>query len=152
VIVPAGAGGAVDVFTTDATDLVIDVNGYFAPPGPGGLSLYTVTPCRVVDTRLPEGTPPFIATLTVNVPASPCGPPATARAFVFNATVIPAGPLGYITMWPQGQPQPLAATLNAIDGAVTNNMAIVPTTTGSVEVFPSDPTQLALDIFGFFAP
>ena len=28
-IVPAGAAGAISVFVTDATNLVIDVNGYF---------------------------------------------------------------------------------------------------------------------------
>jgi hypothetical protein len=78
--------------------------------------------------------------------------PDKAQAFVFNATVVPAGVLGFITMWPQGQSQPLAATLNAIDGVITNNMAIVPTKTGSVSVFPSAPTHLVLDIFGFFAP
>jgi hypothetical protein len=66
--------------------------------------------------------------------------------------VVPPGFLGYITMWPQGQTQPLAATLNTYDGAVTNNMAIVPTTTGSISVFPSNPTHLVLDIFGYFAP
>jgi hypothetical protein len=152
VVVPAGTGGAVNVFTTDSTDLVIDINGYFAPPGAGGLSLYTVAPCRVLDSRLPSGSPPFNTTRDVNVTASPCGVPATAQAFVFNATVVPPGFLGYITMWPQGQQQPLAATLNAYDGAVTNNMAIVPTTTGSISVFPSAPTHLVLDIFGYFAP
>jgi hypothetical protein len=152
VVVPAGANGDVDVFTTDTTALVIDINGYFAPPGPGGLSLYMVPPCRVLDSRLPAGTPPFSTTQDVNVTASPCGVPATAKAFVFNATVVPPGFLGYITMWPQGQTQPLAATLNAYDGAVTNNMAIVPTTTGSISVFPSAPTHLVLDIFGYFAP
>jgi hypothetical protein len=47
----------------------------------------------------------------LNVTASPCGVPATAQAFVFNATVAPPGPLGFITMWPQGQTQPLAATI-----------------------------------------
>jgi hypothetical protein len=149
VVVPAGAGGAVNVYATDDTDLVIDINGYFAPQGTGGLSLYTVTPCRVLDSRLPTGTPPFSATRDVNVTASACGIPATAQAYVFNATVVPPGPLGFITMWPQGQTQPLAATLNATDGAVTNNMAIVPTTTGSVSVFPSAPTHLVLDIFGY---
>jgi hypothetical protein len=121
VIVPAGANGAVNVFASDATDLVIDVSGYFAPPGAGGLSLYAVTPCRVLDTRLTSGTP-FSTTLDVNVVAAPCGVPATARAFLFNATAIPSEMLGYLTMWPQGQPQPLAATLNAYDGAITNNM------------------------------
>jgi hypothetical protein len=152
VVVPAGTGGAVNVFTTDATDLVIDINGYFAPAAAGGLSLYTVAPCRVLDSRLPAGSPPFSTTRDVNVTASPCGVPATAQAFVFNATVVPPGFLGYITMWPQGQTQPLAATLNAYDGAITNNMAIVPTTTGSISVFPSAPTHLVLDLFGYFAP
>jgi beta-propeller repeat-containing protein len=152
-VVPAGANtGAVNVFTTDNTDLVIDINGHFAPQGTGGLSLYTVTPCRVLDTRLPAGLQPFNTTRDVNVTASPCGIPATAQAFVFNATAVPPGFLGYITMWPQGQTQPLAATLNAYDGAITNNMAIVPTTTGSISVYPSAPTHLVLDIVGYFAP
>jgi hypothetical protein len=152
VVVPAGIGGAVNVFTTDNADLVIDINGYFGPQGPGGLSFYTLTPCRVLDTRLPAGSTPFNTTRDVNVTASPCGIPATAQAFVFNATVVPSGPLGFITMWPQGQTQPLAATLNAYDGATTSNMAIVPTTTGSISVYPSDPTHLVLDIVGYFAP
>jgi hypothetical protein len=55
-------------------------------------------------------------------------------------------------MWPQGQTQPLAATLNAYDGAITNNMAIVPSTSGAVSVSPLAPTHLVLDIFGYFAP
>jgi hypothetical protein len=152
VIVPAGTGGAVNVYSTDATDLVIDINGYFAPPSPGGLSLYTAPPCRVLDSRLPAGTPPFSATLNVSVTASPCGVPATAQAFVFNATAVPPGPLGFITMWPQGQPQPTVATLNASDGAITNNMAIVPANNGSISVFPFNPTHLVLDLFGYFAP
>ena len=152
VVVPAGTNGDVNVFATDATDLVIDVDGYFAPQGPGGLSFYTMTPCRVLDSRLPAGTPPFSTTRDINVTASPCSVPNAARAFVFNATVVPAGPLGFITMWPQGQSQPLAATLNAVDGAITNNMAIVPTTNGSISVFPSGSTYLVLDIFGYFAP
>jgi hypothetical protein len=46
----------------------------------------------------------------------------------------------------------LAAFLNAYDGAITNNMAIVPTTTGSISVYPSAPTHLVLDIVGYFAP
>jgi hypothetical protein len=106
----------------------------------------------VLDSRLPAVSPPFNTTRDVNVTGSPCGVPATAQAFVFNATVVPPGFLGFITVWPQGQTRPLAATLKAYDGAITNNMAIVPTTTGSISVFPSAPTHLVLDIFGYFAP
>ena len=105
-----------------------------------------MAPCRVLDSRLPAGTPPFSATKTVNVTASNCGVPAAAKAFVFNATVVPPGFLGYFTMWPQGQSQPLAATLNAYDGAITHNMAIVPTNNGSIRAFPFNPTHLVLDL------
>jgi hypothetical protein len=150
VIVPAGASGSVNVFSTDETNLVIDTNGYFAAPGVGGLSLYTIPPCRVLDTRQSPGSP--ITSLTVNVLASSCGVPSSAQAYVFNATVVPAGSLGFVTLWPNGQPQPLASTLNAADGAITSNMAIVPTANGSIDAFASSPTHLVLDISGYFAP
>ena len=151
-IVGAGTNGSVDVFALSATDLVIDITGYFAPPGGGGLSLYTVAPCRVLDTRLPAGSPPLSGTRDVNVAASPCGVPASAQAYVFSATVVPPGPLGFLTLWPQGQPQPRTATLNAGDGAVTSNLAIIPTANGSVSTYAISPTHLVLDIFGYFAP
>ncbi len=151
-IVPAGSGGAVDVYASDATDLIIDINGYFAPPGVGGMSLYNLNPCRVLDTRQPAGSLPFSGEEDVNVAASGCGLSAGALAYVFNATVVPPAPLGYLTLWPQGAAKPWVSTLNALDGAVTSNMAVVPTSNGSIAAAPSDPTQLVLDIFGYFAP
>jgi hypothetical protein len=131
---------------------VIDINGYFAPQVTHGLSLYALTPCRVLDTRLPLGTPPFIGRREVNVSASGCGVPGTAQAYVLNASVVPSDGLGYIAIWAGGTPQPLVATLSAVDGAITSNMAIVPTTDGSISVFSSGATHLVLDIFGYFAP
>jgi hypothetical protein len=153
-IVPAGTGGQIEVYVTDAADLVLDINGYFAPPGAGGLSLYNLTSCRVLDTRNPPGTPPppFQGTLNVNVEGSSCGVPASAQAYVLNATVVPPALLSYLTLWPQGETQPLVSTLNAYEGTVTSNMAIVPTTNGSISAFVTDPTQLILDISGYFAP
>jgi hypothetical protein len=161
-IVTAGSNGDVSVYVTNDSDLVIDINGYFAPPGAGGLSLVPLTPCRVLDTRNPPGSaleldpqgpagsPPISGTLAVNVTAGGCGVPASAQAYVLNATVVPPGILGYLTLWPDGASQPLVSTLNAIDGAVTSNMAIVPTTNGSVDAFVSNPTHLVVDIFGYF--
>ncbi len=161
-IVPAGTGGSIRVNPSNDTDLLIDVNGYFgAPGGTGALSLYPVVPCRVLDTR-PH---PFQFELSppVDVRNSPCAPPSKSQAYVFNATVVPqGGGLGYLTLWPDGGPQPQVSTLNAFDGAITSNMAIVPAgqQNGKIDAYasplnqndPNDVTNLILDISGYFAP
>jgi hypothetical protein len=149
-IVPSGANGAVSVYSTNDTDIVIDVNGYFAPPGAAGLSLYNVTPCRVIDTRTGSGA--FKGVLNVAVSPSACLSAPTAKAFVLNSTVVPTQGLSYITVWPNGLTQPYVSTLNANDGAITSNMAIVPSSNGTVSVFATDSTQLILDISAYFAP
>jgi hypothetical protein len=148
-IVKAGTSGSIDIFASDTTHLVIDIDGYFAPIDTGGLSLYGVTPCRVVDTRQPAGSA-VITSLDVAVSASACGIPANAQAHVLSVTVVPPGPLGYLTLWPQGQTRPVVATLNALDAAITSNLAIVPTTNGWISAFPSNPTHLIIDISGYF--
>ena len=149
-LVPAGTGGGVAAYATNDTDLVIDTNGYFASPGSGGLSFYPLTPCRVIDTR--NNGQPFTGELTVPVQTSPCGPPATAEGYVFNATVVPDGQLSFLTLWPDPLPRPTVSTLNAIDGAITSNMAIVPNGDGKTDAFAAGYTQLILDISGYFAP
>ncbi len=69
-----------------------------------------------------------------------------------NATVVPAGPLGYLTLWADGQSQPVVATLNASDGVITSNMAIVPMLDGVIDAFASNSTHLVIDATGYFAP
>jgi uncharacterized repeat protein (TIGR03803 family) len=150
-LVPAGTDGEIAAYATDDTDLIIDANGYFAAPGTGGLSFYPLTPCRVIDTRH-NGGQPFTGELTVPVETSPCGPPPTAQGYVFNATVVPSGSLGYLTLWPDPLQKPTVSTLNALDGAITSNMAIVPNGDGKTDAFASGSTQLILDISGYFAP
>ncbi len=147
---PAGASGEISVYVTDNTDLAIDINGYFASPGSGGLSLYPVTPCRVLDTRNSSGR--FSGTLAVDVATSSCSVPSVAQSYIFNATVVPPASLEYLTLWANGQTQPNVSTLNAVDGAVSSNMAIVPTTNGSIDAYASSSTQLILDISSYFAP
>jgi YVTN family beta-propeller protein len=153
-IVVAGTGGEVSVYPTNDTDLVIDINGYFAAAGPDGLSLYGVQPCRVIDTRKVGNGQPFSGTLTppVDVVDTGCAASSLAQAYVFNTSVVPQGALGYLTLWPDGATQPLVSTLNALDGSISSNMAIVPTTNGKVDAFASGITQLILDISSYFAP
>jgi len=154
-IVPAGSNGDIMAYAYgNATGLIIDINGYFAPASsaPNPMSLYNVQPCRVLDTRNPAQGQLFEGELTVNVEASGCSLPPTAAGYVLNATVVPRGGLGYLTLWPDGQQQPVVSTLNASDGAVTSNLAIVPTTNGEIDGFAFSWTNLLLDVFGYFAP
>jgi beta-glucanase (GH16 family) len=157
-IVPAGSGGAVSVFVTNATEVILDINGYFDSPGSPATSysFYPATPCRVADTRGPAGQfgGPTVGggqSRDFPVPLSPCNIPATARAFSLNATVVPAGYLGYLTMWPTGLAQPLVSTLNSWKGKIVANAALVPGGSNeSISVFVSDPTDVVLDINGYF--
>jgi hypothetical protein len=154
-IVPAGAGGAISVFASDSTHLIIDVNGYFAAPGAAGsLDFFTATPCRILDTRNAAG--PFGGpimgqneTRSFSVLSSSCGVPATTKAYSLNATVVPTGGLGFLTLWGSGT-IPVVSTLNS-GGSVASNAAIVPAgINGAVTAFSSDPTHLILDINGYF--
>jgi hypothetical protein len=159
-IVPAGTGGAISVYVFDATDVVIDVNGYFAAPGsPGGLHFYPLAPCRVADTRggmSGEFGPPIIAggsSRDFHIPLGGCGAPATAQAYSLNMTAVPPGALGYLTTWPTGQSQPFVSTLNSWKGQVVANAAIVPAgASGAVSVYVSNPSDVVIDINGYFAP
>jgi hypothetical protein len=83
---PGGNHGAISAFVTDATDLVIDINGYFVPStNTSALEFYPITPCRIADTRnanAPLGGPALVAlgTRTFPILSSTCGVPATAQA------------------------------------------------------------------------
>ncbi len=152
-LVPAGGSGSVSVYASDRTDLVVDVDGYFAPPTTPGLHLYTVPPCRVYDSRVTaNGSVPFTGVISVPV-ANYCYVPSGAAAAVVNATVVPQQSLGFLSLWPTGSTQPLVSTLNADDEAITSNMAIVPLgTAGFVSAYASGLTHLILDVSGYFAP
>lgn len=158
-IVPAGSGGAINAFATSATQMVVDINGYFAPPGAANAQrFYPVSPCRVLDSRNPNGALggpaiPAGQTRTWPLPSSGCGLPAGASAYSLNATVVPAAGLGYLTLWAAGQTRPLASTLNAVGDPIVANAAVVLAGSGgAISTFATDQTQLILDTNGFFAP
>jgi hypothetical protein len=126
-----------------------------------GVRMVALTPCRLVDTRAGEGRndafgPPTLeagSVRTVPVLQGSCGAPATAKAYVLNITVVPSGPLSYLTVWPTGRLQPLVSTLNSFEGKVVANMAVVPSgTNGSINLFVTDRTDVIVDITGYFAP
>jgi hypothetical protein len=157
-IVPAGDAGSIEVFTQTiggTADVILDINGYFAPAAAGALSLYPVAPCRNLDTRSSVPLHANSSVLALDIIGT-CGVPASALAFVVNATVVPQGPLGFLNLFPQGDPTQ-TSTLNSWDGRITANTAIVPAGTGGrigavARVEGDARTHLILDVFGYFAP
>jgi hypothetical protein len=155
-IVPAGTNGAVSFFASNTTDVVVDINGYFAPPATGGLNFYTVTPCRIVDTRNANGTfgGPILNTGTTRafpLSQAACGLPANTAAYSLNMTVVPSGVLGYLTTWATGGVQPFVSTLNAFKGQVVANAALVPAgTSASINVYVPNATHVIIDTNGYF--
>jgi sugar lactone lactonase YvrE len=161
-IVPAGNNGAITVSAGNPTDVVVDVNGYFAPPGmPGALNFYPITPCRAADTRASQGKtgafgPPGLTGYNGRdfpLPSSGCNIPTTAKAYALNITVVPQGPLDFLSIWPAGQTYPGVSTLNSPKGNVIANMAIVPAgNNGAVTIVVGNPADVIIDVNGYFAP
>ncbi len=155
-IVPAGANGSVSFYASDPTDLVVDIDGYFAAPASGGLNFFPLTPCRVVDTRNSTGAlgGPVMTgntSRTFPLPQGSCGLPLSASAYSVNVTVAPSVPLGFLTMWPTGANQPLVSTLNALDGQIVANAALVPAGTGgAANVYVTNTTHVIIDTNGYF--
>jgi hypothetical protein len=160
-LVPAGSNGAIDIYPSNDTDVIIDTDGYFAPPtGSVPMSLYTITPCRVADTRTGSGfsgafgAPNLSAdvTRTLPMPSSVCSLPATALAYSLNIGVLPLVPLGFLTVWPAGSALPGVATLGSASGLSVANAAIVPAgTSGAISLYANANTNVIVDSNGYFA-
>ena len=157
-IVPAGASAAVSVYVSNSADVVLDIDGYFAPISNSTLAFYPLPPCRVADTRDAPGDlggPYLTGGVPRNFPvleATLCNIPDSAQAYSLNFTAVPHGPLGYLTVWPTSQGQPWVSTVNAPTGQNTANAAIVPAgKRGAVSAFAYNDTDLLIDINGYFA-
>lgn len=155
VIVPASIDGSIDVYAFEATDFIMDINGYFAPDnGTTGQFYFPVTQCRVYNT-LATNAPAFNneTARSVNMATGPCsGIPSDARGYAMNITAIPNGnPMPFITAYPTGQPQPNASVLNAFQGQTVTNFTIVPAgTLGQVDVYAYRRTDVVVEVNGYF--
>jgi hypothetical protein len=127
-----------------------------------------VTPCRILDTRVAGGailantTRGFDVTAVSNYAfqggdSSNCGGVGAAGSFaaaVINFTVVTPAAAGYITAFPFGATQPLAATVNYVAGDVRGNLAVVKLDQGpsanELSVYTFAQTHLVGDIVGYF--
>ena len=119
---------------------------------------YTVTPCRLVDTRNPAGAyggPALLPGQRVFVAAGQCGIPPAAKALAVNLTVINPGATGHLKIFP-GNSAPTTATAISFSTGVTraNNATLMLASSGSGALGISNttgvPVHVTIDVFGYF--
>ena len=124
-------------------------------------SFFTLPPCRLLDTRDPDG-PYGGPQLTSGIErtfdaAGQCGIPTTATALSVNITVVSPSGDGYMTLAPGGLPVPGTSTVNFSAGQTRANNAmlrlgsmtgrpfkVLPVVTGNGTV------HLLVDVNGYF--
>jgi hypothetical protein len=138
----------------------VNSNPAVLPPPPPPADFYTVTPCRVVDTRNaagPLGGPALYAGATRAFPVTggACGIPSTATAVSVNVTAVGAATNGYLTLY-RGDvtDAPLTSNINFVAGVTRANNAIVllATTVGTINVKngSAGSVHFVLDVNGYF--
>jgi hypothetical protein len=161
-LTPAHAMGPVDVIVTNPDTLFArkrNLYAYVQPPTP--LSFYTVTPCRLVDTRNPNGPsggPGLAANASRAFPVTGlCGVPVTAVAVAVNAVAVNPFEIGDIRIYAAGASLPVSSALNYKPSNTRANSAMVPLGNGGqLAVYcdaPAGSTNrvgLVLDVYGYF--
>ena len=118
-------------------------------------SFYTVTPCRLVDTRGPNdplGGPALVsAQERVFLLEGLCNLPVSATAVALNVTVTITGSEGFVTVWPDGESRPPTSTINFSTGQTRANNAVVKLgSSGAVRAVSSAATHIVIDVTGYF--
>jgi hypothetical protein len=158
---PAHAAGAVDVAVTTPGGTATSIGGFAYVAPAGATSFYTVTPCRIVDTRGangPLGGPildasPAERTFTI---ASGCGIPADAKVVSANVTVTGGGAAGTLRFYPTDTTLPIATTISFSAGKTrANNALLLLSATGgagrtTVRNDSAGQIHLIVDVNGYF--
>lgn len=158
VLAKVGDGGKVCIYSSGATDLVMDVSAFV----PSGGSLNAVLPARLVETRVgtPDGTIDsnfegggVLPVGVLNVDVAKRGPvPETAGGVMLNVAAIAPATGGFMTLYPCDADRPTAANVNFAAGSVVSNAVFVKlSTSGQVCLYTSSATHVAVDVVGYVA-
>jgi hypothetical protein len=113
-----------------------------------------VGPLRLADTREPECgcVVENASTLTVDVTGR-FGIPENATAASLTITGIAKTVAGFVTAYPSGSERPSSSTLNTRRDRVVANSAIIPIgDDGAITLFRLFPTEIIIDVTGYFVP
>jgi hypothetical protein len=157
------ADGSFLAFTSLANNLVsgdfqVDDDAFlFSDPREGG-DLFTLTPCRLLDTRNPGQGPALASGLTRVLPVHElCGVPPEARTIVANVTVTGSTGAGFAVLHPGDTEVPGTSTLHFSAGQTRANNALVSLAldgTGSLAITPfvtgNGTVHAIVDVTGWF--
>jgi len=125
-----------------------------------GLDFYSVVSCRLVDTRNPNGATggPALqpsANRTFVLSGIGCNVPASAKALAVNLTVVQSTAMGYLTLFPSNQTEPVASSINFVPDLARNNNAILGLATDgtggiTVKNGSAGTVHFLLDVTGYF--
>ena len=168
VMVPLGTNGQVNIFNGwNATDVVVDVNGYFTDNTATATTqgrFTAVVPARILDTRYgpaPVGRPlgPVGPGQTIIVQVSGQGgvpgvssqvPP---KAVALNVTVTNTTANSYLIVYPSDAGQPGVSDLNWPPGKTVPNMVVVKLAAdGSIKIYNgSGNAHIIVDVLGWYS-
>jgi hypothetical protein len=164
ITVGLGNDGAFNIYSSAATDFIIDITGYYAPPSAVGLYYHPLpAPLRLLDTRQGQaacdnpGAPLAnngIRTVTAHRACLGRTIPSSAKAIVGNATVVNfiSGGFNYITLYPFGNSQPNASNLNfTANQIVPNAFTAGLSSDGKFNIFSSGATDFIVDVAGYYS-
>ena len=158
-VTPARSTGKVAVAVTnpDAQSASL-ANGFFYAPLAAASDLYTVSPCRVVDTRNANGarggpvlSPRQIRTFPI---AGTCGIPANAKSVVVNVTSVAPGAAGSFQAFP-GNAFPMGTSVISFGAGQTRagSAILMLSTDGNgtlgVQNDAAGSTHFVLDVTGY---
>jgi hypothetical protein len=143
-VTPVAADGTICVQSYAAGHVLVDVMGWFAAGSP----FTPVAPRRLLDTR--TGTGPVAGGSILTVDLGALGVPAGASAAALTVTLTGTKADGYATVYPCGQPAPLASDLNYDAGSSVPafTLAALPAD-GKVCVFTYSPADVLVDLSGW---
>ena len=149
-IVPLGTDGTFCVYTSTATDLVVDLFGSYSPGA--GSKFEPVSPTRLYDSR--SSSRPLPAGTIVRVPvAGAAGTPAGAAGAAFTLHALNATGTGFATVYPCSAAVPTVSSINVVSGSsVTNHVEVALAADGAVCIYVSVAMHLAVDLSGWFGP
>jgi hypothetical protein len=147
-IVQLSPTGAISLFSSAATDIVVDVSGVFSAASSARTGRFVpMTPARLVDTRTTTR-PKAMTAVGVRLPSQV---PADAMALAVSITTTESSGAGFFSAYPTGSARPNASVLNTTGpGQTVAATAIVPVGELGLDVFTQAGDHVIVDVFGYF--